>query len=169
MKRRSLFESVFESISAAAALLASIFVLGCGVKSPPVPPQQAVPERIVGLDATSQKNGILLSWERPERTAGGGKMRDLGSFEVDRAENTGGFRPLVEIPVTDLDRFQQQRKFTYLDGGAEVGHHYRYQVISSTLDAYRSDPSNEAEITRQLPKPPPNPENFVIPQPKPLP
>jgi len=164
MKRRKFFESI-----SAAALAASIFVVGCGVKSPPVPPQQAVPERIVGLDASSEKNGVLLSWERPARTAGGHKMRDLGSFEVDRAENTGAFRPLTEIPVTDQDRFQQQRKFTYLDAGAELGHHYRYQVMSSTLDAYRSDPSNEAEITHALPKPPPNPENFVIPRPKPLP
>jgi hypothetical protein len=153
----------------AAALTASLFVSACGVKSPPIPPQQAVPERIVGLDATSKKNGVLLSWERPERTAGGGKMRDLGSFEIDRAENSGAFRALIEIPVTDQDRFQQQQKFTYLDGGAEVGHHYRYQVISATLDSYRSDPSNEAEITHQLPKPPPSPENFVVPQPKPLP
>ncbi len=81
--------------------------IGCGVKSPPIPPQQAMPERIVGLEATSQKNGVLLSWERPDRTAGGGKMRDLGSFEIDRAENTGAFQPLIEIPVTDQDRFQQ--------------------------------------------------------------
>ena len=146
-----------------------IFATGCGVKSPPVPPEQAIPERIVGLEATSQKNGVMLSWERPDRTAGGHRMRDLGSFEVERAEATGAFRPLIEIPVTDQDRFQQQRKFTYLDVGAQVGHHYRYQVISSTLDAYHSGPSNEAEITFQLPKPPPNPEDFVVPQPTPLP
>ena len=168
MKRRWLVESIFESILA-ATLAASIFALGCGVKSPPIAPERAVPERIVGLTAISEKNGVLLSWERPDRTAGGGKMRDLGSFEIDRAENTAAFQPLIGIPVTDQDRFQQQRKFTYLDGGAEVGHHYRYQVISSTLDSYRSDPSNEAEITHELPKPPPNPEDFVIPQLKPLP
>lgn len=149
--------------------MASIFVAACGVKSPPIPPERAVPERIVGLNATSQKNGVLLSWERPDRTAGGGKLRDLGSFEIDRAENTNAFQELIRIPVTDLDRFQQQQKFTYLDAGAQAGHHYRYQVISSTLDSYRSDPSNEAEITHEIPKPPPNPENFVIPQPKPLP
>jgi hypothetical protein len=160
---------LFESTTIAAMLAAAISVIGCGVKSPPMAPELVVPERIVGLDATSEKNGVLLSWERPERTAGGGKMRDLGSFEIDRAENTAGFQPLIQIAVTDQDRFQQQRKFTWLDAGAEVGHHYRYQVISMTLDAYRSDPSNEAQITRELPKPPPNPENFVIPQPKPLP
>ena len=164
MKPRSLFESI-----AAVALAASMFVTACGVKSPPVPPEQAVPERIVGLEATSEKKGVMLSWERPDRTAGGRRMRDLGSFEIDRAENTGAFQPLIEIPVTDQDRFQQQRKFTYLDEGAEIGHHYRYQVISSTLDSYHSAPSNEAEITHELPKPPPNPEEFVIPQPKPPP
>ncbi len=125
--------------------------------------------RIVGLEASAQKHGVMLSWERPDRTAGGGRLRDLGTFEIDRAENTGAFRQLTDVPVTDQDRFQQQRQFTYLDSSAEVGHQYRYQVFSSTLDAYRSDPSNEAEITYQLPKPPPNPENFVIPQPKPLP
>jgi hypothetical protein len=159
--------SPLDFISAAA--LAAILLTGCGVKSPPIPPERAVPERIVGLDATSQKNGVLLSWERPDATAGGGKLRDLGSFEVERAENSGPFEDLIEIPVTDQDRFQQQRRFSYLDAGAQVGHHYRYQVISSTVDSYRSDPSNEAEITHELPKPPPNPEDFVIPQPKPLP
>jgi hypothetical protein len=152
-----------------AALVASIFVFGCGVKSPPIPPESAVPVRIVGLEASAQKHGVMLSWQRPDRTAGGGRLRDLGTFEIDRAENTGAFRQLTDVPVTDQDRFQQQRQFTYLDSSAEVGHQYRYQVFSSTLDAYRSDPSNEAEITYQLPKPPPNPENFVIPQPKPLP
>jgi hypothetical protein len=156
-------------IMRAAALMAAVAAIGCGVKSPPVAPQQAMPERIVGLEAAALKNGVMLSWERPDRTAGGGTMRDLGSFEVERAENTTAFQPLVEIPITDQDRFQQQRKFSYLDSAAQAGHHYRYQVISSTSDAYRSDPSNEAEITYQPPKPPPNPEDFVIPQPKPLP
>jgi hypothetical protein len=143
--------------------------IGCGVKSPPVPPQQAVPERIVSLSADSEQNGVRLGWERPEHYAGGRKMRDLSAFEIDRAENTLEFQPLVEVPVTDQDRFQQQRRFIYLDSTAQIGHHYRYQVISLTQDAYRSTPSNEAEITRELPKPPPNPENFVLPQPKPLP
>jgi len=153
----------------AAALAVAVVATGCGVKSPPVAPQQAMPERIVGLEATAQKNGVRLSWERPDRTAGGHSIRDLGSFEVERAEDTATFEPLVNIPVTDQDRFQQQRKFTYLDAAAQIGHHYRYQVISATQDSYRSDPSNEAEITYQPPKPPPNPEDFVIPQPKPLP
>jgi hypothetical protein len=163
MKPRALAQAIF------AALVGSIFALGCGAKSPPVPPEQAVPERIVGLTTTSQKNGVLLGWDRPDRTAGGGRLRDLGGFEIDRADGTGTFQRLIEIPVTDQDRFQQQQKFTYLDAGAQVGHRYRYLVISSTLDDYHSEPSNIAQITHELPKPPPNPENFVIPQPQPPP
>ena len=152
-----------------AAVVVSNLWMACGVKSPPVPPQQAVPERIVSLSADSEQGGVRLAWDRPEHYAGGHKMRDLGAFEIDRAENTSEFQPLVEVPVTDQERFQQQRRFNYVDSTAQVGHHYRYQVISLTQDSYRSDPSNEAEITRELPKPPPNPENFVLPQPTPLP
>ena len=153
----------------AFAFAAALIAFGCGVKSLPVPPERAIPERIVSLEATSQRNGVMLSWERPDRTAGGAKMNDLGSFEVERAEDTGSFHQLADIRVTDQDRFQQQRRFDFLDRGVEVGKRYRYQVISATLDNYRSDPSNEVELTHKLPAPPPNPENFVIPQPKPLP
>jgi hypothetical protein len=157
------------AVASTGVIAASLLWLGCGVKSPPVPPQQAVPERIEDLAAASGKDGIRLSWERPERYAGGGKMRDLGKFEILRAEDSAGYRPLVEIPVNDQQRFQQQRDFSYVDSATEIGHSYKYQVLSETQDGYRSAPSNEAETTRVVPKPPPNPENFVLPQPTPLP
>lgn len=152
-----------------AALAASMLWLGCGVKSPPIPPQQAIPERIVDLTATSAVGGIRLGWGRPDRYAGGKKMRDLGEFEIERAEGPGAFRPLVDIPVNDQERFQQQRHFDYIDSATEIGHSYKYQVVSVTQDGYRSEASNVAQTTRVVPKPPPNPENFVLPQPTPLP
>ena len=156
-------------VSISIAGLAAMLTVGCGVKSAPIPPEYALPERIVSLNAVSETNGVRLSWERPDRTVGGRKMRDLERFEVERAENTAEFNPIAQIPVTDLDRFQQEHQFSYLDSTAQLGHHYRYQVISETQDAYRSAPSNMAELTRQKPPPPPNPEDFVLPQPKPLP
>ncbi len=97
-------------------------------------------------------------------------MRDLAKFELYRAEGTGGgFQPVADIPVTDQARFQQQRRFSYLDADTRLGQVYRYQVVAETADGYRSQPSNEAEVVREKPKPPPNPENFVMPQPTPLP
>lgn len=155
---------------AAAGVLASALWLGCGVKSVPVPPEEAVPERIVSLSAASINKGIELSWIRPDRYAGGHRMRDLAKFELFRADASGGsYEPIAQIPVTDQQRFQQQRRFTYLDTDTRLGQAYRYQVVSETADGYRSRPSNEAEVVREKPKPPPNPENFVLPQPTPLP
>ncbi len=148
-------------------IFAAALWLGCGVKSQPVPPEYAVPQRIVDLRGGSVPGGIRLAWARPDRYAGGAKMRDLGRFEIFRAEGHGPFQMLAEMPVTDQQRFQQQRRFTYLDSDARLGSKYRYKVFSETLDGYRSQPSNEVEIQRVKPKPPPNPENFVLPAPVP--
>jgi hypothetical protein len=142
----------------------------CGVKSAPVPPEKARPEAITTLTATSAPDGIMLKWNRPLTYAGGNTMRDLGGFVIMRAEgDTAQMQPLVEIPVTDRERFQVQMVFTYDDLETQLGAHYRYAIIAETTDGYRSDPSNAVEITRVKPPPPPNPANFQIPTPNPLP
>jgi hypothetical protein len=151
-------------ISAAAVLGA------CGVKSAPVPPEKARPERITTLTVTSVQDGVMLRWNRPLTYAGGNTMRDLGGFVIMRAVgDTAEMEPLVEIPVTDRERFQVQMVFTYDDLETKVGLHYRYAIIAETTDGYRSDPSNAVEITRMKPPPPPNPANFPPPTPVPLP
>jgi hypothetical protein len=152
-------------------LLAGALILyaGCGIKSRPVPPSQVRPQRTIDLEAVSLTNGIRIRWSRPEHYTGGGRMRDLGKFEILRASGGGEPRMVADIPVTDLRRFRQERHFSYLDTDTEVGRRYRYQIISVTTDGYESLPSNQAEIVRTVPKPPPNPENFVLPTPVPLP
>ena len=70
----------------ATAALATAMFLGCGVKSPPIAPEAARPEKIMGLEAANAKEGIRLTWDRPENYAGGAKMKDLGSFSISRAQ-----------------------------------------------------------------------------------
>jgi hypothetical protein len=147
------------------ALAGAAWLGGCGVKSAPIPPQYAAPRQIVDLRALSQARGVALEWSRPGEYAGGGSMRDLARFELFRAEGNGPYRMLAEIPVTDQQRFQQQQRFRYLDATAQLDHTYRYQVFSDTLDGYRSEGSNVVVITRRKLKPPPNPENYVLPTP----
>jgi len=156
---------------AMAAVAATFAALGgCGVKSAPVPPEEARPEAIKSLRASPASDGIMLTWERPMLYAGGNTMRDLGGFVIMRAEgNTAQMQPLVEIPVTDQERFQVQHTFTYLDGETAVGASYRYAVIAETADGYHSDPSDVVDFTRIVPPPPPNPNNFHLPTPSPLP
>ena len=142
---------------------------GCGIKSKPQPASQVRPQRTVDLEAASVGDGVRIRWSRPERYSGGGRMRDLGKFEILRAVGGGEPQLLADIPVTDLQRFRQQHHFSYLDTDTQIGTRYRYQIISVTTDGYESLPSNQAEVVRTVPTPTPNPENFILPTPVPLP
>jgi hypothetical protein len=161
----------FRGLLAGAVLVfaAAAMWAGCGVKSPPIPPEYAKPERIMNLTVDSEKRGIELTWGRPDRYAGGDTLRDLAKFVVARSDAGAPYQQIKDVPVTDQDRFQKQRVFQYLDRNTVVGHSYSYRVISETSDGYESDPSNEATLTRTVPPPPPNPETYVLPTPKPLP
>jgi hypothetical protein len=159
-------------ISAAVALFAFVGAaawVGCGVKSQPVPPQAARPQRILDLRADSVGNGVKLTWGRPTTFEAGGRMRNLGSFAIMRSDGQGVFRNVGEVPVTDQQRFQQQQMFAFTDHDTTIGHSYTYQVVSFTQDNFKSAPSNPVEIERTVPRPPPNPETFVLPTPTPLP
>jgi hypothetical protein len=142
--------------------------LGCGVKSQPIPPEAARPEKILGLEAVNSKEGIRLTWPRPDNYAGGAKMKDLGSFTITRAQEDKPAQKIGDIQVHDEGRFQVQRTFTFIDGSTIMGKTYHYQVTSSTTDGYVSEPSNEVTVLRKNPSAPPNPENFVVPTPVPL-
>jgi hypothetical protein len=156
-------------IAPLVAAIAATTWLGCGVKSQPIPPQYAKPERIADLKGANLTDGIRLTWHRPARYAGGAAMRDLGSFTIVRTEAGGPMKQIARIPVTDQGRFQVQQIFTYQDPAPTAGKTYRYRVMSETTDGYVSDPSNEVSILRKVPPPPPNPETFALPTPTPLP
>jgi hypothetical protein len=154
---------------AIVAFAAAATWVGCGVKSPPIPPEYAKPTRILNLTVDNEKRGIELTWGRPDRYVGGDTLNDLARFIVTRSDAGAPYQQIKEVPVTDQDRFQKQRVFQYLDRNTVVGHSYKYRVISETSDGYKSDPSNEVTMIRTIPPPPPNPETYVLPTPKPLP
>jgi hypothetical protein len=142
---------------------------GCGVKSAPVAPEYARPERILSLHAEAAASGIELTWDRPTHYNGGHMMRDLSGFVLMRAEGDGPMTALVKIPVTDQERFQVEDEFSYLDHETRMGDRYRYAVIAETSDGYHGEPSNEVEFTRIKPPLAPNPETYKLPAPAALP
>lgn len=148
--------------------LASAMSPGCGVKSQPIPPEAARPEKIARLEAANAKEGIRLTWDRPENYAGGAQMKDLGSFSISRAQEGKPAEKIGEIEVHDEGRFQVQNSFTFVDGAALMGKTYHYQVTSSTTDGYVSEPSNDVAIVRKTASAPPNPDTFVVPTPVPI-
>jgi hypothetical protein len=155
------------SIALGLGLTACVF--GCGVKSAPVPPEFARPERITDLHASADPSGIKLNWGRPTRYTGGHAMRDLGGFVILRGEGEQPMQTLVELPVNDQERFSVEHEFSYVDGETALGRRYRYEIVSKTTDGYTSEPSNDADFTRIRPLSPPNPETFKLPRPNPRP
>lgn len=155
----------WRAVVAAAAVFALAVSAGCGAKSRPIPPSQTHPERVNDLSAEPDPHGVRLSWSRPMKYTSGRQLRDLAGFRLMRAEGAGRFNELAELPVTDQERFQKVRRFTYVDRSAVMGHTYRYLMIAETTDGYQSEPSNVAELIRTTPKPPPSPESFVLPTP----
>jgi hypothetical protein len=161
------------AILALASLMIALVGLspltGCGVKSAPVPPQTVYPAAISDLHASADPAGINLTWSRPRHYVSGHSMRDLGGFVLLRSQGNQPFQPLVELPVTDQDRFSPQRTFSYVDGETQMGNRYRYEIVSRTTDGYTSAPSNRVEFTRVPPHKEPKPQNVALPAPAALP
>ena len=51
------------------------------------------------------------------------------------------------MPVTDRGRFQNAKRFDYLDTKLLPGATYHYRIVAYTTDNYYSSPSGAAEIT----------------------
>jgi hypothetical protein len=159
--------SILLSGPALLALIGLPVLVGCGVKSTPVPPEIVHPAAISDLHASADSAGINLTWSRPMHYVSGHSMRDLGGFVLLRGEGNQPLQPLVELPVTDQERFSVQHTFSYVDEEAQVGNSYRYEIISRTTDGYTSAPSNRVQFTRIQPQL--KPQNFALPTPTPLP
>src|SRR5439155_352815 len=69
----------------------------CGRKSRPVAPELVEPETVENLAAIATPDGVRLSWLRPTRYTGGGRMNDLGSFEIERAPGEGAAPAFAKI------------------------------------------------------------------------
>jgi len=156
-------------IASIVAFAAAAAWAGCGVKSPPIPSGEARPQKILDLRAESEKGAIRLSWGRPDTYAGGSAMHDLASFLIMRTQAQSQYKEIGRVEVTDNGRFQKQETFSYRDSDTILGHSYSYEIISITSNGFQSEPSNEITLVRSVPPPPPNPENFVVPTPAPLP
>ena len=130
------------------------------MKSAPIPPEYARPERILSLRAAPAAGGIMLSGNAPSRYTSGHEMRDLGDFVLMRAEGDGPMTALVKLPVTDQERFQVENEFSYLDGETTMG---------NTTDT-SSSRKPKAAIPAPLPtkSTPPGPGPYRLPTPTPI-
>ena len=142
---------------------AALAILTCGRKTPVRPPTMVAPETIDGLTASNATDGIHLTWPRPTKRADGTRLSDLGGFRVQRGLGDAPAVNIATVVITDRDRIQQERHFTWVDSDVTVGATYRYYVLSFTTDDYVSRPSNIVTITRAVPTPTPPPTRTTRP------
>lgn len=147
----------------AAALLVALACAppACGRKAPPVAPETVQPETVENLAAIATPEGVRLSWLRPTRYTGGGRMNDLGGFEIERAPGEGAAPEFVKVDTVvleDQERFRKERRLEWVDKDVLPGERYRYRVTAVTLDHYRSAPAGPVEVRYGTPPGPPLPE-----------
>lgn len=131
----------------ALALTAALGLGACGLKADPRPPAAVQPEPIVDLSGEITKDGIRLKWSRPDSTADGERMDDLGGFLIFRGRPGELAEELADVPVLDRERFRREKTFEYVDASVEKGQSYYYRVIAHTTDSYYSAPSNQVSVT----------------------
>jgi hypothetical protein len=141
------------TVAVILAALALAFFPACGRKTPVKPPTLAAPEAIDDLVAINAKDGIRLTWRRPVHYADGARMADLGAFRIERSVPDGEFTQIATVALSDQARFQQERRFHWVDSDTTMGMMYQYRVYSVTTDDYVSRPSNIVTLERAEPSP----------------
>jgi hypothetical protein len=127
---------------------------GCGHKGGVQAPELVRPEPPTDLAAGATPEGVRITWTRPTKYAGGQRMRDLGSFVVERSDADASppkFERVGIVELQDQKRFRQDRRLEYLDQDVAPGRGYLYRVRARTGDGYDSPWAGPARV--QLKKP----------------
>jgi hypothetical protein len=132
-----------------------LLFIGCGKKGEPRAPELAMPELIKNLTAKPDRNGVVLTWSRPNEYVDGRPLTDLTGFVIFRKdlaptcpECPVPYRPLTNVNVEDREKFVKQKQYRFIDENAQSQMIYRYRVSSQLKDGSLSNPSNEVEVTR---------------------
>jgi hypothetical protein len=145
-------------------LVAGALFIGCGKKTPPVPPESAVPAPVSDLSSELDPQGVTLSWSWPRKTEKGGSLRRIDEFTVERAEDsTDGFcadcplhyQTVASLEGGPLPERPETARLSYHDRNLRPGYHYSYRVRSSLGWRVVSAPSTPVGLVWQVVLAPP--------------
>jgi hypothetical protein len=122
-----------------AALVSVLFFLeaGCGLKTPPIVPDNPKPEAVKEITATTRGPLVILSWPVPAKNVEGRELQPSGiaAFRIDRAEPGSPdsrqvrFRLYAEIKLKDgASPFVQNSVVTWIDEHAVAARQYAYRI-----------------------------------------
>ncbi len=130
-----------------------VLLVGCGRKTPPVPPNAVIPQAINNLQYNANETGATLSWTYPAQSIDGQKIENIRTFllhkavvaEADYCEGC----PVVYDQVIKIDarNVEPEGRLTYVDADLEPGFHYVYMVQSDSGWRIRSSNSNRVNFS----------------------
>lgn len=146
---------IFQKMLLRATLIATALLVllqgGCGRKTLPIPPYEAVPEPVRDLRYQQEENQLTLTWTYPERTTVGSELPGLKAFLVLRAvvpekDYCAGcpvtFSSAVEIEAEKAITDSKKRQARYTETILRAGHRYLYKVQTKAGWRLVSDDSN---------------------------
>jgi len=134
-----------------ALVLLSFLQGGCGRKTLPIPPHEAVPLAIKDLQYRQDENQVGLTWTYPQRTTVGSELPGLQSFLVLRAvvpeqDYCPGcpvtYSSAVEVEADKAITDPKKRQAHYTETILRAGHRYFYKVQTKAGWRLVSDDSN---------------------------
>ncbi|MCW5200585.1 hypothetical protein VU07_02030 [Desulfobulbus sp. F4] len=150
--------TVFRGLAAALLLLTS-GLTGCGYKTLPVAPSAMIPRPITDLSYELTDSGAVLRWTFPDRTASGEKLTELDSFQLYRAEVPVEdycetcpipFAAPITVAGGSLPN-KGSRQGSWEDAPMQPGRKYFFQLRSRTGWLAESDDSNVISFVWEKP------------------
>lgn len=122
---------------------------GCGLRGNPRPPEFTMPVIPGTVQVARDARGVVLRWQRPERSADGERLEDLSAFVVEKkGEGDAEWLEVATIDVVDQEKIRRRRDFSWRDPDAGPA---AYRVTAVCADGQRGEPVDAVA----KPSPPP--------------
>jgi hypothetical protein len=132
-----------------------VMLVGCGRKTPPVPPNAVIPQAISNLEYKADDTGVTLTWTYPERSIDGRSIDNIRTFHLHKAmipepDYCEGcpvaYDQIIKVDGRDTE---PKGKLTYMDTDLQPGYHYVYMVQSDSGWRIKSAESNRVDFSQQ--------------------
>ena len=131
-------------------LLAGCFA-GCGVKNPPLPPIEELPNAVTDLKETVAQQVVTLTWTAPDEKEHAvverfSVFRSKSDLDEDCPECPRLYKRAADIhPGSDLWEGKAGETISYSEE-LETGFRYSYKVVGYTWDNIASPDSNPVDF-----------------------
>jgi predicted small lipoprotein YifL len=138
-----------------------LLLIGCGRKTPAVPPQAVIAEAITDLRSQQDDSAVTLTWTYPRLSINAKRIDNIRSFiifkaRIPAADACSGcpvvYDETFEVNARELEPGSQ---VSFRDTALEPGYAYVYMVRSNSGWRVLSTDSNRITLTRHHPLMPP--------------